>query len=208
MRLRTEERRAAILRVAIELFREVGFARASMAAISARLGGSKGTLYGYFNSKEELFIASMMAVMEDQAQEAVKHLDAELQDHVAVLHRFGRAYLALHLSSDALPLMRAAIAEGGNSKIGRNLYGKGCERAWRQVAAYLGRIHAQGLICATDTRIAAAHLKGLLEAGVVEPSLYGAEPWISADEAVVHAVEAFLKAYSPALPAATACLSG
>ncbi|OYW88264.1 MAG: TetR family transcriptional regulator, partial [Sphingobium sp. 32-64-5] len=54
MRVRTDDRRQAILDVATEMFREVGYARASMAAISARIGGSKGTLYGYFKSKEEL----------------------------------------------------------------------------------------------------------------------------------------------------------
>ena len=32
-----------------------GFAATSMSAIATRLGGSKGTLYNYFKSKEELF---------------------------------------------------------------------------------------------------------------------------------------------------------
>lgn len=197
MRVKTDQRRAAILRVAIELFREVGFARASMAAISARLGGSKGTLYGYFNSKEELFATAMMGVMEDQAQEAVNLLDTGERDHVHVLIRFGKAYLLLHASADALALMRAAIGEGGNSKIGKGLYEKGCERAWEQVAAYLTHLQARGLIRAGSATVAATHLKGLLEAGVIEPSLYGAEPWLSQDEAVAPAVEAFLRAYAP-----------
>ncbi|MBK6413847.1 MAG: helix-turn-helix transcriptional regulator [Sphingopyxis sp.] len=62
--VKTDARRNAILAAATDIFREVGYARASMAMISARLGGSKGTLYGYFKSKEELFGAAMMEVME------------------------------------------------------------------------------------------------------------------------------------------------
>src|ERR1035437_7744928 len=52
-----DERRENILKVAREVFFEQGFAAASMSTIAARLGGSKGTLYNYFKSKEELFAA-------------------------------------------------------------------------------------------------------------------------------------------------------
>ena len=55
MRVRTDQRRQAIIDVALDVFREHGFERASMTMIAGRLGGSKGTLYGYFQSKEELF---------------------------------------------------------------------------------------------------------------------------------------------------------
>ena len=61
MRVRTEDRRQAIVSVALETFREVGFERTSMAMIARKLGGSKGTLDGYFQSKEELFETAMKA---------------------------------------------------------------------------------------------------------------------------------------------------
>ena len=56
-RLDPDARREAILDVAQEVFLEEGFAAASMSTIAARLGGSKGTLYNYFRSKDELFKA-------------------------------------------------------------------------------------------------------------------------------------------------------
>ena len=59
MRVKTEERRQAILEKALDVFRELGFDRASMSEISKRIGGSKATLYSYFQSKEELFTAAM-----------------------------------------------------------------------------------------------------------------------------------------------------
>src|ERR1700759_2542473 len=51
------DRRDAILDVAYECFTAEGYGATSMSTIAARLGGSKGTLYNYFKSKEELFDA-------------------------------------------------------------------------------------------------------------------------------------------------------
>ena len=56
-RVRTEEKRDEIVRIAAELFEKHGYDRCSMAALSERLGGSKATLYGYFPSKEDLLRA-------------------------------------------------------------------------------------------------------------------------------------------------------
>jgi len=54
---RGDAKRRAILDVASEVFLAQGYAATSMSEIAATLGGSKGTLYNYFRSKEELFSA-------------------------------------------------------------------------------------------------------------------------------------------------------
>ena len=46
MRMRTEEKKQEIIRIAAELFEQLGYERTSMSAIAARVGGSKATLYG------------------------------------------------------------------------------------------------------------------------------------------------------------------
>src|SRR5580698_823343 len=56
---RSDARRRAILDVASEVFVAQGYAATSMSEIAAKVGGSKGTLYNYFRSKEELFAAFM-----------------------------------------------------------------------------------------------------------------------------------------------------
>src|ERR1700740_1174603 len=122
MRVRTDDRRNAILDVATEMFREIGYANTSMAMISARIGGSKGTLYGYFKSKEELFATAMMAVMEEQAQKTIALLDVSEPDVGLALRRFGEALLVLLTAPDTISILRAAIAEGGNSRLGAILY--------------------------------------------------------------------------------------
>ena len=195
MRVKTDDRRKAILDVAIEVFRDVGYARASMAMISARIGGSKGTLYGYFKSKEALFAAAMMAVMEEQADEIMGLLDLSEPDVSLALRRFGEALLALLTSADTLAIMRAAIAEGANSTLGAILYEMGAGRAWEQMTNYIARQQENGVIRPVDARVAAAHLKGLLEIGFIEPLLFGAQPWFTPKEAVATAVDAFLRAY-------------
>lgn len=195
MRLKTHDRRNAILAAAIEIFREVGYARASMAMISARIGGSKGTLYGYFKSKDELFAAAMMAVMEEQAEEIMGLLDLSELDVALALRRFGEALLALLTSAEALAIMRAAIAEGANSKLGATLYRMGAERAWNEMTSYIARQQENGVIRSTNPSVAAAHLKGLLETGFIEPLLFGGQPWFTPKEAVAVAVDTFLRAY-------------
>ena len=50
MRVKTEEKRQAILEEAAKAFQELGFERTSMSEICARVGGSKATLYNYFAS--------------------------------------------------------------------------------------------------------------------------------------------------------------
>ena len=52
---RPEARADEILSAAIEVFGEVGFARAKLDDVARKAGVSKGTLYLYFDSKEELF---------------------------------------------------------------------------------------------------------------------------------------------------------
>lgn len=50
-----QERHARILRAAMELFVDRGFAHASISAIAARAGVSRGTVFWHFGNKEGLF---------------------------------------------------------------------------------------------------------------------------------------------------------
>jgi len=56
-RRRKEARPGELLAAALELFVERGFAATRLDDVAAQAGVSKGTLYLYFNSKEELFKA-------------------------------------------------------------------------------------------------------------------------------------------------------
>ena len=58
-RLAPEVRRAAVLDAALEVFTELGFERATLQDVADRAGVTKGALYHYFDSKNELFLELM-----------------------------------------------------------------------------------------------------------------------------------------------------
>jgi AcrR family transcriptional regulator len=197
MRVRTDERRNAILKAATEVFREVGYERASMAMISERVGGSKTTLYGYFPSKEELFWDAIVgSVKVERGEKALALLDPSDPDIRGVLERFGKAYQPLFTMRDTLAVTRTAIAEAPtNRELSHLLYQRGPRRILEAIAAYLSNLKERGMIAADDPHVAAVHLKALLDAGIVEPLLFGAKPELKSAEAVRAAVDAFLRVY-------------
>lgn len=91
-----------------------------------------------------------------------------------------------------LGLTRVAVTEGGQGTLGPRLDSRGTMRGWAAVAQNLERWARDGRLAIDDPLIAALHLKGLLEAGVAEPRLYGSMPAISADEAARRSVRIFL----------------
>jgi AcrR family transcriptional regulator len=195
MRIKTDERRKGILDAAGAIFREFGFGRASMAAISAKVGGSKATLYSYFKSKDELFAAVMFEAMEEQGQQVLDLLDPSDPDLRGVLERFGAAYLGMLLGAEALANTRIAIAEAENSKLGARLYDLGPRPFWETVAAYLDMQMSRSALVTAPPPLAALHLQGLLEAGVMEPALFGVEPLLERARGVEAAVDLFLRRY-------------
>jgi len=54
-----EQARTRIIEQALEMFSERGFYRTRMADIADSLGVSKGAIYQYFESKEQLFVAAL-----------------------------------------------------------------------------------------------------------------------------------------------------
>ena len=70
-----QTRRADILRVAEQCFPLSPYGAVSMAEIAAKAGVAKGTLYLYFRSKEELFLA----IYEEQMDGWFDELDRELK---------------------------------------------------------------------------------------------------------------------------------
>ncbi|MEE3623300.1 TetR/AcrR family transcriptional regulator [Nitrospirillum sp. BR 11752] len=199
MKVKTEARRRAILDAASALFQEVGFAAASMSGLAARVGGSKATLYSYFPSKEELFVAVMAHAAGEMKQGSFGALNPD-RDPRDVLGRFGRIYLRFILSPWAISTRRIAVAEAARSNVGRLLYENGPKVGWSQFATYLTALMERGRLRPTDASLAAAHFRGLLEAEHVEPFLLGAKeaPEDAAiDAAADAAVDVFLRAYAP-----------
>lgn len=200
MRAKTETRRQAILEAAAEVFKDMGFERTTMAAICERLGYSKATLYNYFGSKEELFSAVVFDATEAEFEATLEALDGSLADMTQALEKFGRGLLKLLYSPQVQAVRRMVVSEAGRSDLGRRCYELGPVRSEAATAAFLQHAMDAGRLSQADARIAALHLRGLLEAEWLDRFLFQTLEPISADEidvTVKRAVAAFMAAYGP-----------
>ena len=200
MRAKTETRRQAILEAAAEVFKDMGFERTTMAAICERLGYSKATLYNYFGSKEELFSAVVFDATEAEFEATLEALDGSLADMTQALEKFGRGLLKLLYSPQVQAVRRMVVSEAGRSDLGRRCYELGPVRSEAATAAFLQHAMDAGRLSQADARIAALHLRGLLEAEWLDRFLFQTLEPISADEidaTVKRAVAVFMAAYGP-----------
>lgn len=69
-----EERRRQILEAALRVFSEKGFHAANVSDVAAEAGVSQGTIYWYFESKDELLTAAIVSVFEELGQESLAGL--------------------------------------------------------------------------------------------------------------------------------------
>ena len=89
---RCERRREEILDAAVTLFAEQGYADADMQVLADRLGVGKGTVYRYFPSKRELFLAaadSGIRRLTQAVEDSMEGIDGPLEQ----IARGIRAYL-------------------------------------------------------------------------------------------------------------------
>lgn len=200
MRTKSETRRQAILDAAAEVFQETGFERASMSAICERLGYSKATLYNYFPSKEALFSAVVFEATEAEFQATHEALDPTVQDLTQALALFGQRLLTLLYSPQVQSVRRLVVSEAGRSELGRKCYELGPVRNEAEISEFLQQAMNTGKLRQADARIAALHLKGLLEAEWLDRFLCQVLKDVSPEEinaTVQRAVAAFMAAYGP-----------
>ncbi|HEY1447166.1 MAG TPA: TetR/AcrR family transcriptional regulator [Caulobacteraceae bacterium] len=197
MRVKTDAKRRAILAAAAEVFHECGFSGATMAAVSARAGGSKATIYRYFTSKDDLFVTLMLEAVLEHANEVFDTLKPS-DDLRRTLERFGASLLALSLSDESMSVRRNSIAEGPKSSLGQALFDHGAKVLWSKTADFLSAEVASGRLRRENPWMMAMHLRGLLEADLVNRALIGAKvdkrPAHLRDHAA-RAVDVFMRAY-------------
>lgn len=75
-----EERRVAILKTALKLFSEVGYDRTTISMLAKEAGISKGLLYNYYKSKEDVLSSIIIRSMGDLSQFFDPNHDGVLTD--------------------------------------------------------------------------------------------------------------------------------
>ena len=100
-----DAKREAILKAANEQFKQYGFRKTSMDDIARRMGISRGSLYSYFDNKDEIFRNVSLSVHQLALLEAQDHLSVgsdgsdgsdSATDAVALTMRVEKALLARH----------------------------------------------------------------------------------------------------------------
>ncbi|MBP6019958.1 MAG: TetR/AcrR family transcriptional regulator [Burkholderiaceae bacterium] len=196
MKTKQAQRRDAIMQIALDMFREVGFEATSMSQIAARVGGSKATLYNYFASKEELLLAAML----DEAKKSADTFEAALNDAGELstqLLRFVRSLLEILQSEETIKILRVAISVSNTTDVGRQFYELAIVDFWNKVARLLADSVKQGTLRDEDPCQMARHLRGLCQIDLV-PTLMGASVHLSAaelDKLAQSNVDVFLRAY-------------
>lgn len=84
-----QELREKILREAVHLFADEGYAAFTMRKLAQRIGYTATTIYAYFENKDELMYAIITAGYETLRD----YLTVNEREPVARLHAIGRAYL-------------------------------------------------------------------------------------------------------------------
>jgi AcrR family transcriptional regulator len=192
MSVRTEKKRNEIIQMAAELFDALGYERTSMSAIAARVGGSKATLYGYFESKEELLRAVLDHDVNEEADRLMQEFLAE-KDLRNGLIRLGIAYLTGH------PARSASIRTAANQPIAQEFYENVLRPAWQRLADRFAVMMKEGRLRFADPWITAMHWKGLNEWDMLERHLLCAPIGANPNDivtAATAAADAFLKVYS------------
>ncbi|MGJ7487707.1 TetR/AcrR family transcriptional regulator C-terminal domain-containing protein [Variovorax sp. LT2P21] len=200
MRVRTEAKRDAILEAASQVFLESGFEGASMAEIAARVGGSKATLYGYFGSKEDLFIEVMSGAAKHHFDRIFAALESDEDDLSLALQRFGERALAVLCQESAIQARRAIVAESGRSDIGLRFFEGGPKKGITELGRFLELQMERGELRRSDPIVTAHHLMALLDAETITPRLFGIEKKLSKAQirgAVARALDTFLAGYRP-----------
>jgi AcrR family transcriptional regulator len=198
MKTKTESKRQAILKGAAEVFREVGFERASMSDIRARIGGSKATLYNYFPSKEKLFFEVMFQAKAPELDAIAAALNPDTDDLKKELLHFGQNLMPALYSPEAIAIRRLAIAELGHSNIGKVVFEGSMVPIERQVANFLRKVMKRGVLRTADPQTAAMHLLSLLESELLQRVLLGVMDSVKPEAirgVVRRAVEVFLSGY-------------
>ncbi|MDB5460523.1 MAG: transcriptional regulator, TetR family [Caulobacteraceae bacterium] len=191
-----DDKREAILSIARQVFMEEGYAAASMSTIATRLGGSKGTLYNYFRSKAELFVA----VIQHQCDLSQEELfDVPHPDLRTYLTQLAGRFARLMLSEDVLTMHRIVVAEAVRfPEIGRALYEAGPKRGKARMIAYFEQAIAEGRLKRCDCGRAAEQAMELTLAGLYRRRLWnvGPPPTEAEIDANVQAgVETFMAAF-------------
>jgi AcrR family transcriptional regulator len=132
---RSADKREEVLDIATEIFRVKGYEGTSINVMARDAGISKESIYRYFGSKEDLFLAVVereMAVYRQAMLDTISHFEGKsLKD---ALYAVAEATLCVASSERTLALRRLVFQMAANgSKVGSAYFSAGPDVAYRNL---------------------------------------------------------------------------
>lgn len=159
-------KRRQILEGARQSFLSKGFEGTSMQDVARAAQVSKGTLYVYFNSKEAMFEALVLAEC-SRMQQVIKQLGSGTGPVADELQAIAAHMLTTLLQHDVLASMRMMIGAGEKfPELARYLYTSGPMRSAQSLAKYLTQRAHQGDLEIPDPVEAASLFLDMILAGL------------------------------------------
>lgn len=199
---RREQRKIAqrnrIVEVAERCFEHRGYAGTTMSHIATQLGGSKGTLWKHFPTKETLFTA------------VVKTIDARVRSTLLstlepggepreVLEKFTQRFIEAISRNDSITLQRMIIAESNRfPEIGLIFFAQAPAATAELLVAYIDQLMSSRTMRADDPHEATGMLLALASGGLHQRILWGVESYSrnSARAEAVLIVDQLLRVYT------------
>ncbi len=174
-------RREAIMAAAFEVFVERGFEAATTAEIVRRAKTSKRTLYEHFASKQDILTALIRfgsAKMQPSPDLPQPH---DRDQFIAILERFGRAFLAEFLHPDRMAMYRLAIAEArrGGGAVARELDASGRLPVVQAATRFFDQAAAAGILRRDDVAMLIGVFFSVLIGITPLQAMLGTEPPIT-----------------------------
>ncbi|MFQ6181445.1 TetR/AcrR family transcriptional regulator [Sinorhizobium meliloti] len=191
-------KRERILDGAKRVFMRSSFDAASMNDITREAGVSKGTLYVYFENKEDLFTA-LIARERNIIVNSVKQSLNGNEPIEEALHAFGVKLVTSITSDYTIRAMRTVLGVIDRMpRLAQRFFTATPENGYTVLKAYFDQQVSAGTLSIEDTEIAAKQFIDLAMAGMFKGRLFGMCDAVSAESIeknVRSAIRVFLAAY-------------
>jgi AcrR family transcriptional regulator len=191
-------KRQQILDGAKRVFMKMGFDAASMNDVTREAGVSKGTLYVYFDNKEELFTA----MVETQRAAFLASMRTTLADHDGVedgLYKFGVHFVTHTTDDNVVTAMRTVLGVRDRMPMLCQRFLKGPENLVTVIRDFLTQHVASGQLQIDDLDLAASQFIDLSSGGFFKLRLFGSMETAPSrqeiDRVINGAVRVFMAAY-------------
>ncbi|WP_082546803.1 TetR/AcrR family transcriptional regulator [Rhizobium sp. Root483D2] len=192
-------KREQIIEGAKRVFMSVGFDAASMNDITREAGVSKGTIYVYFQNKEDLFSA-MIEKERAIFLAAVRTVLAAHEDAATGLYKFGVSFVSHMTDEKVITAMRTVLGVRDRMPDLCKRFFKGPENLRSVLQEFLAHQVDIGSLTIDDLDLAAGQFLDLSSGGFFKLRLFGtmetAPPPEEIDRVIGGAVRVFMAAYA------------